>query len=120
MKNNLSRVLLATHLDPPIHGQSIVASQLVTCAEEWKNIDFFTLNTAYVNGREELGKSSIGKICKFLQYLYRAVKIIRKEKIDTVILTPAFFRGAFLKDGMMIRVLSRFTSAKIIAWVFQE
>ena len=120
MIQQVTKVLLATHVHPVIHGQAFMAQQLAEQAQDWSDIDFLTHNTAYVNDRDELGRGGLAKIIKFLRFRRDILRRVRKENIQTVIITPAFFRGPFIKDAFMIRALKKYTNAKIIAWVHMD
>lgn len=111
------RVLLATHIEPVIHGQAMIAKQLADSASEWDDVDFHTLNTVYAFSRDQLGKAGIEKIVKLFQFKRDIVNYVRKNAIDAVILTPSFFLGPFVKDAFIITSLRKATSAKIIGWV---
>lgn len=97
-----------------------MASQLASLARDWQQIELQTFNTAYADKRDDLGGGGISKILRFLRFKKEIIQQIHREGITTVILTPAFFLGPFIKDALMIRALKKHTKVKIIAWVHMD
>mgnify|MGYP005989824123 CR=1 FL=1 len=114
------RVLLATHLSPVIHGQALMASQLASANAAWSDIELYQLNTSYAETREALKGGGLKKIFKLRDYLREAEEIIRNEKIDILIVTPAFFRAPFFKDQYFLRTLKKRTGVKVVGWVHMD
>lgn len=116
----MKKVLLITHIEPVIHGQALMAKQLVELSKEWDDIELLTLNTVYADDRGKLSGFSFGKTKRLFSYMFQARKMVKKQKIDQVLMTPAFFRTPFVKDGIFVLFLSWFTKAKLTAWVHMD
>lgn len=116
----MKKVLLITHIEPVIHGQAMMAKQLVDLSKEWEDVELLTLNTVYTDDRGKLSGFSFGKTKRLFSYMFQARKMVKKQKIEQVLMTPAFFRTPFVKDGLFILFLSWFTKAKLTAWVHMD
>lgn len=113
-------VLLATHIEPVIHGQAMMASHLAQSAQGWEDVPFYTLNTVYAEERGGLGGFSLSKISKLCGYMMTARRLIREHRISHVILCVAFFKGPFLKDAMMIQFLKKCCGVEVVSWVHMD
>jgi len=111
---------MITHVNPVIHGQAMMASQLLECSSEWAGIELSSLNTVYSEERGKLSGFSFKKFKLLCSYMRKARKIIKKEGIDTVIMTPAFFLTPFIKDGLFALFLRWTTEVKLMAWVHMD
>lgn len=114
------RVVLATHIEPVIHGQAAIAKQLAEVARDWEDVELSCINTAYVTKREQLGGGSLKKLLLLRKYARKIVAEIRNRKADLVILTPAFFKVPFLKDAWLVSYIKRKTRVKVIGWVHMD
>ena len=113
-------VLLVGHSNPPIHGQSIQAAQLVSGSSDWQDIQIDALNTVYSETREGLSGASIWKVCKMVVYAFRLCVRAIHNKPDAIIISPAFHLGAFLKDSLFILIAKKICRAEVIAWIHMD
>lgn len=116
----LFTAVLVTHIDPPVHGQSVMAAALVEQSASWMHSRLVAVNTIYSRDRESLVRFSLRKAALTIRYLCRAVAVVRRHRAQFVIVTPSFYAGPFLKDALMILALRAFTGAKVIAWVHMD
>jgi len=114
------KILLATHFDPVIHGQAMMAKQLLDVAKDWPDVDVIGLNTVYAEERGKLGKFSFTKIFRLFQYIIKIRKIIKTEDIDTIILCPSFLKGPFIKDAVVLWLIKKKLSVKVLGWVHMD
>jgi glycosyltransferase involved in cell wall biosynthesis len=108
---------LVTHVDPPIHGQAVMAATLVERAKDWSGPRLVVVNTAYALERESLVTFSVRKLALMARYLVSTVVAMRRARADLVIVTPSFYAGPFLKDAVMVCALRLLSGARVIAWV---
>ncbi len=111
------KCLLVTHVDPVIHGQSLMANLLVRSSETWEEVEISTLNTVYAEHRDGLGSFQIKKLFKLGRYTISTVSRAKHEKMDVIIFTPSFLTGSFCKDVLMMLTTSLLTKSKIVGWV---
>ncbi len=115
-----AQVVLVAHADPPIHGQAVAAAALIEESKGWSTIKLHHVNAVYAESRGDLTRFSVRKLFKLVSYLIRSVRLVRSKGASVVIVTPAFFRGPFLKDALMIGALRAFTRAKVVGWVHMD
>jgi glycosyltransferase involved in cell wall biosynthesis len=112
-------VLLISQVDPPIHGQAVMAALLLEQSKKWSEHNFFVINSAYTEKRADLGAFSFIKALRWLRFVARALGIMSAKDVDVVIMTHSFFRGPFLKDSVFVW-LARLLKKKIIVWVHMD
>lgn len=112
--------VLVTHVNPPIHGQSLIATTLVESSVRWAHVRLVVVNTVYARDRESLIRFSVRKSVLLLRYIWSAVVTIRRRRATVAIVTPSFYPGPFVKDALMIYALRVFTRARIVAWVHMD
>lgn len=115
-----AHVVLVAHADPPIHGQAVAAAALIEESKGWSSIKLHHVNAVYAETRGDLTGFSIGKLFKLARYLIQSVRLVWATGASVVIVTPAFFRGPFLKDALMIFTLRTLTRANVIGWVHMD
>ena len=110
-------IVLVTHVDPPIHGQALMAATLVEEAAAWTDARLVVVNTVYAEERDRLARFSLRKIARMLRYVAVAVREVRRTRAALVVVTPSFYRGPFLKDAVMILALRWLARTPVVAWV---
>lgn len=113
-------VVLVTHVAPPIHGQSVMASELVAESASWERVRLVAVNAVYSGSRDSLVSFGLRKALLALGYIGRALLAIRRTRAPLVIVTPSFHPGPFLKDALVIVALKSLTRAQVIAWVHMD
>lgn len=116
----IKHVVLVAHADPPIHGQAVAASALLDESRSWTSTKLHHVNAVYAGSRGELTGFTFGKLLKLLRYIIQTIRLVRKTDAQAVIVTPAFFRGPFIKDAVMISAIRALTSAKVVGWVHMD
>ena len=116
----VSRAVLITHVSPPIHGQSAMASQFVEQAERFSRVRLFVVNAVYSADRESLVTFNIRKALLTLRYLGSALATVRRTRAHLVVVTPSFHTGPFLKDAFVICAVKWLTRARVLAWVHMD
>lgn len=114
------KVMLATHMAPVIHGQAMIAAQLMNVSKGWSEHKLFGLNTAYVERRRKLRSFSLGKVWRLYKYMRQAKKMIKENEITHVILCAAFFKGPFLKDVVFGNYLKKYCGVELIGWIHMD
>lgn len=113
-------VLLFAHSDPPISGQAAIVASLVEVSEGWQDVRLVHHNAALSHRREDFGGLSVGKLFTLAKHLVVAGWTVLRDSADTVILTPAFFRGAFLKDAVVAFWFRHILRRRLIGWVHMD
>ncbi|BCU76894.1 glycosyltransferase family 4 protein [Luteolibacter sp. LG18] len=116
----IRHVLLLAQVEPPIHGQAIMASLLAREAARWEDCRFTVVNAAYATDRAGLGGFSFGKVLRWFGYLVRVTKEIVFQGVDTVVMTHAFFKGPFLKDSAFVWLVKGLLRKRLFAWVHMD
>jgi glycosyltransferase involved in cell wall biosynthesis len=98
--NELPKLLFIVQLPPPLHGASMMNSHIVNSHLIRSNFRSEIVNLHFAETIQELGRFSLGKVCRTLVYAVEIVKKVIKLKPDLVYfnLTPkgfAFYRDAF-------------------------
>jgi glycosyltransferase involved in cell wall biosynthesis len=110
-------VVLVTHVDPPIHGQAVMAAALAGEARSWTGARLVVVNTVYAAERESLARFSFRKVVRTLRYVISATVTARRTHAAVAVVTPSFYSGPFLKDALMVIALRTLARARIVAWV---
>jgi glycosyltransferase involved in cell wall biosynthesis len=119
MSTAATHCLLLSHLDPPIHGQAVMAMLLVEQARTWEDVEFHAINSVFAEDRRKLGNLSLGKVVRLLRYLCAMITTCLRRDIDTIILTQSFFRGSFLKDSIFL-LLAFALRKKCVIWLHMD
>ncbi len=110
-------IVLVTHVDPPIHGQALMAATLAEEAATWTEARLVVVNTVYAEERDRLARFSLRKVARTLRYVAVSVREVRRTRAALVVVTPSFYPGPFLKDAMMILALRWLARTPVVAWV---
>ena len=110
-------VVLITHVDPPIHGQALMAATLAEEAATWTEARLIVVNTVYAEERDRLARFGLRKVAKMLRYVALSIREVRRTRAALVVVTPSFYRGPFLKDAVMILALRWVARTPVVAWV---
>lgn len=113
-------ILLFAQIDPPLHGQAIMAALLASEASHWSDMRFSVINAVYASDRAALGGFSIGKVFRWISYLARVTTKVVFGRVDTVIMPHAFFRGPFLKDSAFVWLLKKLLHRKLLIWLHMD
>lgn len=97
-----------------------MASLLVEEAARWPLIDLSVINAVYATDRAQLGSFSIAKSFRWFGYLSRVAAKVVFGRVDTVIMTHAFFRGPFLKDSAFMWLVKGLLRRKLLCWVHMD
>lgn len=110
-------IVLVTHVDPPIHGQALMAATLARESSAWTDVRLSVVNTVYAEERDRLARFGALKVLRMLRYLAVAVRRVRQTRAKVAVVTPSFYGGPFLKDAVMILALRWLAGARVVAWV---
>ena len=101
----LPRLLFIVQLPPPLHGASLMNSQIVNSNILRSNFNIETVNLHFAESIQELGKFSFEKVYRTFAYGIEIVKKVIKHKPDLVYfnLTPKGF--AFYRDAFYVLIL---------------
>jgi glycosyltransferase involved in cell wall biosynthesis len=109
--------VLVTHVEPPIHGQALMAATLAEQAAGWTDARLVVVNTVYAEERDRLARFGLRKVGRMLRYVAVSVRETRRTRAALVVVTPSFYRGPFLKDAVMILALRWLARTRVVAWV---
>jgi glycosyltransferase involved in cell wall biosynthesis len=97
-----------------------MASHLVHEAARWPTVDLSVINAVYATDRAQLGSFSIGKSLRWFRYLIQVTAKVVMNRVDTVVMTHAFFRGPFLKDSAFMWLIKGLLRRKLLCWVHMD
>ena len=103
-----------------MHGQALMAGLLAESASSWKNTAVYPVDAKFADSISDLQSFSAGKLIRLLRYLVVVTWTCLRRRIDTVILTPGFYRNTFLKDSLFIWLCSFVLRRRVIAWFHMD
>jgi glycosyltransferase involved in cell wall biosynthesis len=109
------RVVLLGALPPPLHGQSQMMLRLLEAAAGWKDIELVSLNSRYADSLEAMVAFSWRKVARLGRYLVQLVGLLVFSRASALALSPAFYKGPFLKDSLFIWT-AWLLRRRVIAW----
>lgn len=103
-----------------MHGQALMAGTLAGCATRWEGARVFPVDAKFSDSLSELQSFSAGKMFRLLRYLALVGWTCLRRRIDTVILTPGFYRNTFLKDSLFIWLCAFLLRRRVVAWFHMD
>ncbi len=119
-KNIKHKVILFTHYSPVIHGQAMMANQLLEYSINWNDIEIIPINTVFAKKRTELGGFSLGKIWMLYKCISKIRRLLKTESIEDVIICPSFKYGSFLKDALVVSAIRKLIKGRLIGWIHMD
>lgn len=105
MKN---RILFILHLPPPVHGSSLVGSQVFYSEKINKSFQSRYVNLNTSNDLTEIGKMGINKIAKYLKIVFFVLMELIARKPDLVYIGITAKGAAFYKDAFLVALCKLF------------
>lgn len=97
-----SRILLALHLPPPVHGAAMVGKYIQESRLLNELFDCHYLNMATAESLKDISKFGFKKLFGYLKFLYHLRKAIKAQKPNLLYLTPNSAGNPFYKDFVTV------------------
>lgn len=106
------KVLIVGKLPPPYIGPA-VATKIILESKLNEEYELVHLNTTINKSVDEFGKVGLGKTFKNLSVYFQLFKLLRKNKVDVILIPISQTTIGFIKDAGFILISALF-SAKIL------
>lgn len=100
-----STILYILHLPPPVHGAAMVGKYIHDSELINDTFDCHYINLTTAKDLQDIGKSGIGKLWRFVKLLLKIRKKVKNVKPQLVYVTPNAKGGAFYKDFIVVQML---------------
>ena len=102
------KLLLVLHFPPPIHGSSVVGGYIKESRLISNSFDCRFINLGTSLSIDDIGRSSIKKLFRFLSIIWQVKKQMLTQKPDLCYLTPTSAGSGFYKDALIIAIVKLF------------
>ena len=111
--NRKPRVLFILPLPPPVHGSSMVGSQIRDSAvlRESFDCDFVSISTSRL--MSEIGRGGLDKICRFLAAFFKTLCLLLTHRYSLCYLAITCHGGGFIKDAPFV-LLCKICGRKVV------
>lgn len=109
--------LFIAPVPPPVHGGALAMQFLLPMAEE---CHIRHINSQFAAGLNDLGAFSLRKAFRLGRYAAQLVREVFTRKVRTVVLTPTFYLGPFVKDAVFIWLASAVLRRRCVAWFHMD
>lgn len=110
-------VLFIAPIPPPVHGGALAMQYLLPLAEQ---VGMRHLNSQFAVELADLGRFSLGKVGRLLGYCAQLVREVVWHRVQTVVVTPTFHLGPFLKDAVFIWLSAGLLRRRTVAWLHMD
>lgn len=100
-----SSILFILHLPPPVHGAAMVGKYIHDSKLINSSFDCHYINLTTAKDLQDIGKSGVGKMWRFVRLLWRIRRTLKRVKPQLVYVTPNACGGAFYKDFVVVQML---------------
>jgi len=102
------KILFILHIPPPVHGSSIVGSQIVNSSLIRSNFEIDYVNLSTSNSIAEIGGWNLKKTTQYFKILYSIIIRVIKNNYDLIYLAPTVSSKGFYKDFLVVLLLKIF------------
>ena len=101
----MQKILFVLHMPPPVHGASMVGKYIHDSKLINDKFDCHYINLTTAKNLQDIGKSGIGKLWRFVKLLLEIRRKVRNIKPQLVYTTPNAKGSAFYKDFIVVQML---------------
>ena len=102
------KLLLVLHYPPPIHGSSVIGCYIKESRLINSSFDCRFINLGTSVSVDDIGRSSIKKLLRYLSIIWQVKKQMITQKPDLCYLTPTSVGSGFYKDALLIAIVKLF------------
>ncbi len=110
------KILLVSPKPPPWHGGAVAAQMMLDSPEVKEQHDILHLDAKFADSVSELSGLSLKKIKRLGCYLWKMASYRFSKPIGTVVLTPTFYFGSFMKDSLFLWLAWALGIQNRVAW----
>lgn len=102
------KIIFILQLPPPVHGASMISSNLINSKLVKKNFNIDIINLSFATSIKDLNKFSLLKIYKSVKYAVDITKRILYQRPDLAYFTLSPSGYAFYRDSIYVGILKLF------------